>query len=610
MDNTDITEDKKSILEFVEKGFCGKRVIIVEAPPGAGKTFLSVLCARILIKVGDVKPNQKVLLMTFSRNARAQLDKEAKNVFASDSKKLKQVEITNFHSFFQKYVWAYRSYLGLPLELDLVWPQKRQKQIRNMLPKTLNPKDETIEALSSCLEFQPNGFIPPHCPQKYYKEIPKIKECILNLNKNGFIAYEDLAYYFYLLIEKSPFILDTLRSKYPFLILDEYQDSSDFQDKTIRKLLGKDNKAIVFADDMQMIHRWRGASPDRIKNLRRDFECFSIELCQLPRYQDCPDLKNIFEKLRIALQNNNYLEKINCTNKVFELINPNISRQFQNNISRLSNYQKERKINSYIAKSDILNLLKNKDRDLSISILLPFNEDVNNFKRIFNEKNLPVKEISKGDKQHNFIGLLIENVGISSEEEKKFFVLEVMSYIDFAGLTWKKRLKEIRQKPYLKITGRKQDIRKDLRLNEIVISSQSFKEVLISLYHSIKNNKSKLTLDWDIFRILRKVVRKIETMENVELKKMFSNILLQEQYMTAHKKLKGIYILNVHQSKGKEFDWVILPDVTENAFPSDNNDKRKLFYVAVTRARKKVIIYKRNTQSKILDIFRFSEEHV
>jgi len=68
--------------------------------------------------------------------------------------------------------------------------------------------------------------------------------------------------------------------------------------------------------------------------------------------------------------------------------------------------------------------------------------------------------------------------------------------------------------------------------------------------------------------------------------------------------LKGIYVLNVHQAKGKEFDWVILPDVTENTFPLGNNDKRKLFYVAVTRAKRKVVIYRRDNQSKILDIFR------
>jgi superfamily I DNA/RNA helicase len=612
MGNFGITEDKKPILDLVEKNFDGKRLIIVEAPPGAGKTLLSVLCAKKLIETRSIDVNQEVLLMTFSRNARAQLDKEAETVFASDREKLKQIEITNFHSFFLKYVWSYRSYLGLPLELNLVWPQKRQKQIRSIFTGSSNPPEKTIEALSSCLEFQPSNFIPPspYCPKKYHKDIPKIKNHILMLNKKGDIAHEDLAYHFHLLLKRSPFVLDTLKSKYPFLILDEYQDSSDFQDIIVRELLGKSNKAIVFADDMQMIHRWRGASPDRIKHLKRDFDCFSKELNQLPRYQDCPGLKSIFEKLRKELKNNNCMSEINCNNNVFELRQANISKNFSKSISRLPDYKKDRAINSYIAKSDVLNLIKNVGRDSSIAILLPFNQDVSNFKRIFREKNLPVKEISRGNKQHNFVGLLVENIDISSEQEKKYFVLKAMCYIDLAkireGLSWENRLAEIKKKPSLKIAGNKEDVRKDLRLDEIVMNSQNFKELLTSLYHSVEKNKSRLTIDWDIFRIFSKVVRKIEAIENVELKKLFSNVLLQEQYMTAHKRLKGIYVLNVHQAKGKEFDWVILPDATESAFSSSDNNKRKLFYVAVTRARGKVVIYSRNNQSKILDIFRFS----
>jgi len=613
MSDLDITEDKTPILELIERNFDGKRLIIVEAPPGAGKTFLSALCAKKLLETGNIKINQKMLLMTFSRNARAQLDKEAETVFASDREKLKQIEITNFHSFFQKYVWAYRSYLGLPLELNLVWPKKRQKQIRGILSKLAHISDETIEALSSCLEFQPSNFIPPspYCPKKYHKDIPKIKDHILMLNRKGDIAHEDLAYHFYLLLKKSSFILNTLRAKYPFLILDEYQDSSDFQDLIIRELLGENNRAVVFADDMQMIHGWRGASPDRIKDLKRDFDCFSKELNQLPRYKDCPSLKSIFEKLRKKMKNNNSTSKIDCNDNVFELRQTNISKQFRKSIAKLTNdYKKERVINSYIAKSHVLDLRKGINRHSSIAILLSFNQDVINFKRIFREQNLPVKEISKGDKQHNFVGLLIENIGISSEQEKKFFVLEAMCYIDFAkileGLSWEKRLEKIKEKPSLKIAGNKNDIRKDLRLDEIVASSQRFKELLISLYHSIEKNKAKLTIDWDIFRIFSKIVRKVETMEKVEFKKLFSNVLLQEQYVTIHKKLRGIYVLNVHQAKGKEFDWVILPDATESTFSSNKDDKKKLFYVAVTRARRKVVIYSRDNQSKILDIFHFS----
>lgn len=606
MDNLNITDDKKPILKLIENNLDDKRLIIIEAPPGAGKTRLSILCAKTLVDVGIIKLNQKALVMTFSRNARCQLEKEAESVFASDKQKMKRIEITNFHSFFQKYMMAYRKYLDLPFELNIVWPQKRQNQIKSILHSASIP-DKAIEALSSCLEYQPHDYMPPNCHKKYHDEIPQIKNHILMLNKNGNIAQEDLAYYFHLLISKSPFILDTLRSKYPYLVLDEYQDSSDFQDLIIRILLGEKNKAIIFADDMQMIHGWRGASPDRIKNLRRDYECFSQELSQLPRYQGNPRLKIIFERLRIALKNNNCIIKIDCSADVVELKPIKISEQILK-IPKL--YIREKAINSYIAKSEIINIFKTISGDLSAAILLCYNEDVINFKRIFREKRLPVKEISNGNKQHNFIGLLIENIEVSSEQQKKIFTLEIMSYIDLAdirnGLSWKKLLEKIKQKPSHRIAGRKEDVRNKLGLDDIAMKSQSFKELISLLYDSVQKNRSSLTIDWDIFHILKIVTRKIETTENAELKKLFVKILLEEQHITAHKRLKGIYVLNVHQAKGKEFDWVILPDVTERTFPATNSDKRKLFYVAVTRAKKKVVIYKRHGQSKILDFFNFS----
>jgi len=61
MSNFDITEDKKPILDLIEKSLYGKRLIIVEAPPGAGKTFLCVLCAKKLIETRSIGVNQKVL---------------------------------------------------------------------------------------------------------------------------------------------------------------------------------------------------------------------------------------------------------------------------------------------------------------------------------------------------------------------------------------------------------------------------------------------------------------------------------------------------------------------------------------------------------------------
>jgi len=373
--------------------------------------------------------------------------------------------------------------------------------------------------------------------------------------------------------------------------------------------LGNKNKGIVFTDDMQMIHAWRGASKERINNLRKDYSYSHQELCELPRYNNSPALKLIFENLRNSLKNECFDPKIICYNSVFETIKINLNNVFWKKIKNLNEHVKKKAINSYIAKANILPLLRSTDKKLSKAILLPRNEEVNNLKRILREKHFPVKELSKGDNQHNFIGLLIENIEISSEQEKRFFVLQIMKYIDLRNRSsWNKRFNEIKKNPRLDIIRNKRtkDIRNTLKLDDIIDKSKNSKELLILLYHSVEQNKEELTLDWDIFQIFRSIIRKIGNKSNNELKKLFTNILLQEQYLMSYRILRGIYVLNIHQAKGKEFDLVVLPDVTESSFKSDNEDKRKLFYVAVTRSRRKVIIYSWGNQSKILDIFKFS----
>ncbi len=604
MDEFSITEDKKSILRAIQKDFLGKRLIIIEAPPGAGKTFLSVISAQLIIKSKKIEAGQKVLILTFSRNARAQLEKEALNVLDAKGEISKSIEITNFHAFFQKYVWAYRTFLKLPLDLILVWPVKRLTQIRAFSNAFSAMNDKIANILSSCLDFYCNNFIPARCPKKYEKYMQELKKYILKLNERGYMAYEDLAYQFLLLLKKSPFLIEILRAKYPILILDEYQDSSDLQNLIVQELLGDKNKAIIFADDMQMIHRWRGASATRINDLKKGFTNYSENLFSLPRYKDCEDLKTIFETLRIVFKNEKFDTKIKCNKEFFDIRKSKIPDKFYKSLSKNKNiFSKERAFNSYIAKSEIIKIILEKRKIFSsIAILLPYNSDVTNYKGIFREKNINVGEISSGNKQHDFVGLILENIKVSTSAEKKIFLLSIMNYIDFNKI-WEKRTKEIMRKTSLPISGVKNDIRKILGLDEIVEKSSNFKDLLIRLYDTIEKNKSVLTLDFDTFRILKKFTSKLKRSKKQDFGDYLLNILLQEQYLLVHRKLKGVYVLNIHQAKGKEFDMVILPDVTETAFPIENEDKRKLFYVGVTRARKKVILFKRSNHSKIIDLF-------
>ena len=105
--------------DFINAVKANKEYIVVEAPAGTGKTFSCIQAVKALCDSGRLAPYQKVLILTFSRNARAQLLKELSK-FALDDEIYKHIDINNYHSFFKKYLDTYRDAIGIQKRLCIV----------------------------------------------------------------------------------------------------------------------------------------------------------------------------------------------------------------------------------------------------------------------------------------------------------------------------------------------------------------------------------------------------------------------------------------------------------------------------------------------------------
>ena len=105
---------------------CRERRQIVVAPPGTGKTYVSVRLAGAL--AADLAPHSRVLLLTFSRQARAQLEREAARQLAPGLRV--RIEVTNYHRLCWQAVQAYRRALGLPDELDVGSSRRRAAALK------------------------------------------------------------------------------------------------------------------------------------------------------------------------------------------------------------------------------------------------------------------------------------------------------------------------------------------------------------------------------------------------------------------------------------------------------------------------------------------------
>src|SRR5512143_915685 len=102
----------------------GKHVLVV-APPGTGKTYLSVRLAGVIAPT--LAASERVLLITFSNQARVRLEDEAARQLAHGVRE--RVEVTNYHRFFWRAVRSYRRALGLPATLQIGSRARRMRAL-------------------------------------------------------------------------------------------------------------------------------------------------------------------------------------------------------------------------------------------------------------------------------------------------------------------------------------------------------------------------------------------------------------------------------------------------------------------------------------------------
>jgi DNA helicase-2/ATP-dependent DNA helicase PcrA len=230
--------------------------LYVEAPAGYGKTSTAMLKAGEVAKRLVDSPHQRVLVLTFSKMAVRQIDEEKQQHVLKTLHS--RIVIKTYHAFYFDLIRHYAHYLGFEhSHFDLLTPQERKAlydlfcvshrgleyeafsyaqyldaAICAPMPIDGHPSCELVQAAASLL-------------QDYHKQEHRL-------------GFEDFPYYAYRILADSSFICHLLASKYPFIFLDEFQNTNDLQ-WTILKRLIPEVKLVVFADPKQTIHVFRGA---------------------------------------------------------------------------------------------------------------------------------------------------------------------------------------------------------------------------------------------------------------------------------------------------------------------------------------------------------------
>ena len=201
--------------------------LVVTAPPGTGKTCLSV---RLAAKTAStLNASENVLVLTFSNQARTQLEREAARQLTPALRR--RIHITNYHRFFWQGVSAYRRALGLPMHLDIGSRRRRQKALELAEPTLVHEFQSHAGLIESLAEHSFAEFRDARTPDG--ESLGRLLATVDFEQRKGRLVFDDLGALFWSLLNLFPSVDQAYTHRYPVVIADEHQDASALQDAVV-----------------------------------------------------------------------------------------------------------------------------------------------------------------------------------------------------------------------------------------------------------------------------------------------------------------------------------------------------------------------------------------
>jgi DNA helicase II / ATP-dependent DNA helicase PcrA len=582
--------------------------LLVLAGAGAGKTKVITLRIYELIKTG-VSPKE-ILAITFTNKAAKEMRERVFSLLYSNKSSGYQgyydekPYVGTFHSLGVQILRENHTILGLPKHFSIYDKNDSISTIKEVLkelgfdPKEFSPvkilgiiskmKGDFIdrEEYSSSFDNSFMGRTVSLVWEKYERA----------LKKEGGLDFGDLLLETAKLLSNNEEIRKNYQRRWKYLHIDEYQDTNKVQYVIVSLLASGHKNIFVVGDVDQNIYSWRGANIRNILNFEKDFEKPKIIMLE----QNYRSTKNIIE----------------ASNKIIE---KNKNRYDKKLFTTASRGEKIGAFTAYDEKEEAF-FVANKSEQLirqgidpnEIAVLYRANFQSRNLEEAFLSKNIPYQVL-----------------GVRFFERKE--VKDVLSFIKAAlnpeSLSDVKRIINVPPRGIGKVTLLKMFSGKESELTPTIRRKvDDFKSLLKKIREEIKNKKPKEVIKFIINvtgleeKLKTGTEDDLERLENIKelvslgekynelesedgiLKLLEEAALASEQDSLEERSKKnknGVKLMTIHASKGLEFEYVFITGLEDGLFPhnkdfddenKDEEEERRLFYVALTRAKKKVCL--------------------
>ncbi len=623
---------------------CVDGPVLIVAGAGAGKT--RVLTSRIALLVGRGVDPSRVMALTFTKKAANEMKERI--ALMVGKRCAWRLRMGTFHSIFVRFLREYSQSLGYPSNFtiydtgDSVSAVKACIKELGLDDKVYKPKD-VLARISLAKNNLVTDVAYRNNRQALEKDMHSRKPRICDIyslyaskcRNSGVMDFDDILLNMNILLRDNPEAKLSLASRFDYILVDEYQDTNFAQYLILKKLTEVHRNICVVGDDSQSIYAFRGAKIENILNFRKDYpECKVFRLEKNYRStanivnaansliaknenripKNCVAVGGTGEKIRILCSFSEQEEALRIASEIIARMQQDHAKYQDFAILYRTNSQSRaleealRKRNlPYVIYSGNSFFERSEVKDMMAYFKLVVNiHDDESFKRVVNTPSRGIGDTSLGA-----LAAMARDLGTSmfkAAYSEKFAeyglkapaVARIRSFCDMIGTFASKAGNTDASELAAALSdacGLHAHFKSDPSI-ESQSRASNVEELLNSVTTFIEERQNEYLQE---IQEESQIVDETEvTFPLVTLGEFLENIsLLTAVDSTDEEDARNrVALMTAHSAKGLEFPYVFVAGMEENLFPSggmlstptDIEEERRLFYVAMTRAEEAVYL--------------------
>ncbi len=603
---------------------------LIIAGAGSGKT--RVLTSRIAYMIAQGVDPSSILALTFTNKAAEQMRERIARMLPDG--RARRIRMGTFHSIFSRMLRENAALLGYPDTYTIYEPSDCKNLIKNLI-KEMNLPEEKYkpQAVLSRISYAKNCLVTPgaylansaYHAEDRQRQQPQFGELYnrycQRCKQNGAMDFDDLLLQTNILFRDQPEALARYQAQFQYILVDEYQDTNYAQYVIIRRLAQHHGRVCVVGDDAQSIYSFRGAKIENILTFRNDYpeaKVFKLE-------QNYRSTRTIVDAANSVIRHNARRMEKKC-----------FSEGDLGEKIRIMRAYTDREEAELIASAIRDRIRTTGDEWSEVAVLYRTNSQSSAIEESLRRRNLPYR-IYKGSSfyDHKEIKDLLAYIRLVINPRDDEAFRRIINYPTRGiGQTTVERIAELAQQRGTSMWEAVDALRSEVAEDRVQQTIARKVREFVELIHSLSLRREELSLyEFGLEIAQRSGILPLYRQENTpeassavdNIEELLNSMQLfkeqreaeirsgergEEEQPTIEEWMQGVMLMTdmdnenpedrnkitlmtVHSAKGLEYKYVYIVGMEENLFPSQRavetpdgmEEERRLFYVALTRAK-------------------------